>query len=82
MSRNSLESLRDDADLAWIRDELALVWQAAHFDARAAYRAWCTSPGTEAYAVYRAAQDRADRAQDELADEHSRPLPHERHAQG
>jgi hypothetical protein len=30
--------------------------------------------GAAAYSVYRAAQDRADRAQDELADEHSESL--------
>jgi hypothetical protein len=67
-------SLRDEADLAWRRDELWLTWQAAQFDAVAAYSTWCTSPGATAYSVYRAAQDRADRAQDELADEHSKAL--------
>jgi hypothetical protein len=67
-------SLRDQADLAWRRDELCLVWQAAQFEALAAYRSWSASHGAAAYSVYRAAQDRADRAQDDLADEHSRPL--------
>lgn len=71
---NTHRSLRDEADLAWRRDELWLVWQAAQFDALAAYRSWSASRGAAAYSVYRAAQDRADRAQDELADEHSRPL--------
>jgi hypothetical protein len=71
MLPNSLKSLHDDADLAWRRDELALVWQAAQFDAVSAYCAWSASPGVTAYTVYRAAQDRADSAQDELADEHS-----------
>ena len=37
-------------------------------DAVDAYRAWHESPGPTAYAVYRAAQDRADQAQDVLAD--------------
>jgi hypothetical protein len=67
-------SLRDEADLAWRRDELWLVWQAAQFDAVAAYRSWSAWRGATAYSVYRAAQDRADRAQDELADEHSKSL--------
>jgi hypothetical protein len=71
MPPNSLKSLRDEADLAWWRDELALVWHAAQLDAVSAYCAWSESPGGTAYTAYRAAQDRADSAQDELADEHS-----------
>jgi hypothetical protein len=56
-----------EADAAWLRDELALSWRAAQDDAVAAYREWCRSPGPTAYARYRAAQDRADQAQDVLA---------------
>jgi hypothetical protein len=56
-----------EADAAWLRDELALSWRAAQDDAVAAYREWCRSPGPSAYARYRAAQDRADQAQDVLA---------------
>jgi hypothetical protein len=81
MPANSLHSLRDEADRAWRRDELALYWQAAHFDAVVAYRAWSVSPGATAYAVYRAAQDRADSAQDELSTELSTSLPDVPHAQ-
>jgi hypothetical protein len=33
-----------------------------------AYEAWRESPSRTAYAVYRAAQDRADQAQDVLAE--------------
>jgi hypothetical protein len=72
MPPNSLRSLRYRADLAWLRDELWLVWQAAHFDPVTADRAWSASPGATSYAVYRAAQDRAEQAQDDL----STPLPH------
>jgi hypothetical protein len=43
------------------------VWIDARDDARAAYSAWRTLQTAESYAVYRAAQDRADAAQDTLA---------------
>jgi hypothetical protein len=56
-----------EADAAWLRDELALSWRAAQDEAVALYREWCQSPGPTAYARYRAAQDRADQAQDVLA---------------
>jgi len=36
-------------------------------DATAAYEGWRNEPGADAYAVYRAAQDRADAAQDTLS---------------
>jgi hypothetical protein len=45
MSTNNLQRLSDEADLAWRRDELALAWYAANFEASAAYRAWSASPG-------------------------------------
>jgi hypothetical protein len=56
-----------EADADWRRDELALSWRAAQDEAVAHYREWCESPGPVAYARYRAAQDRADQAQDVLA---------------
>ncbi|HYZ29745.1 MAG TPA: hypothetical protein VE570_11850 [Thermoleophilaceae bacterium] len=56
------------ADVAWVRDELAYEWRAAQDDAVAAYRARHDSPGPLAHAAFRAAQDRADQAQDVLAD--------------
>jgi hypothetical protein len=43
------------------------AWRDAHEDAAAAYRAWLRAPTPAAYAVYRAAQDREDAAQDALA---------------
>jgi hypothetical protein len=43
------------------------VWIDASEEARAAYRIWRSRPTAEAYAVYRAAQDREDAAQDMLA---------------
>jgi hypothetical protein len=52
---------------AWIFDELTFVRRAAQAEANLAYEAWDRLPGRDGYAVYRAAQDRADAAQDELA---------------
>ena len=43
------------------------AWSDARDDALQAYAAWLTVPAAESYAVYRAAQDRADAAQDTLA---------------
>ena len=56
--------LRRDATWAPVRD----AWSDAHDDAVAAYAAWhAAGGGAEAYAAYRAAQDREDAAQDALA---------------
>jgi hypothetical protein len=49
-----------------VYDERFAMWSAARAEANLAYEAWCRSPGTVAYAVYRAAEDRADAAQDAL----------------
>jgi hypothetical protein len=57
-----------EGDWLWFRDELAFAWRAAQDEAVDAYRAWCETPGRVPYAVYRAAQDRADQAQQVLAD--------------
>ena len=48
------------------------AWDEAHGEAEIAYEAWQAQRGRTAYAVYRAAQDRADAAQDALA---ARALP-------
>ena len=53
-------------DLA-ILDELSFVRREAQVEATVAYEEWQLWPGGDTYAVYRAAQDRADAAQDELA---------------
>jgi hypothetical protein len=49
-------------------EELTFVRREAQAEANLAYQAWRRSPCLEAYAVYRAAQDQADAAQDDLAD--------------
>ena len=46
-----------------VRDELFVLWSAARAEANIAYDAWCGEPGSDAYAVYRAAEDRADAAE-------------------
>jgi acyl-CoA reductase-like NAD-dependent aldehyde dehydrogenase len=48
-------------------EELRFVRREAQAEANIAYRDWTTRPLLERYAVYRAAQDRADAAQDQLA---------------
>jgi hypothetical protein len=47
--------------------EPAWAWRDAQVEAARAYAAWCRAPGADGYAAYRAAQDRADAAQDALA---------------
>jgi hypothetical protein len=49
---------------------LAAAWRDAQDDAAAAYKLWSRSAGPDAYAIYRAAQDRADEAQDALWQQH------------
>ena len=46
-----------------VRDELFVLWSAARAEANIAYDAWCSERGPDAYAVYRAAEDRADAAE-------------------
>ena len=48
-------------------DELFAIWSAARAEANLAYQAWCDVRGSVAYAVYRAAEDRADAAEQALA---------------
>lgn len=47
-------------------DELFAIWSAARAEANLAYQAWCDVRGVVAYAVYRAAEDRADAAEHAL----------------
>jgi len=49
-------------------EELGFVRREAQVEADAAYEDWKVLDTREAYAVYRAAQDRADAAQDDLAE--------------
>jgi uncharacterized membrane-anchored protein len=55
----------------WMAAELHFVRLAAQVEADAAYAHWRQHPGAVAYAVYRAAQDRADAAQEHLAQWHT-----------
>jgi hypothetical protein len=48
-------------------DELFVLWSVARAEANLAYDAWCARPGAEGYTVYRAAEDRADAAEERLA---------------
>ena len=50
------------------RDQVYAVWTVARAEANLAYDDWASSPSAEAYAIYRAAEDRADAAQDALAE--------------
>jgi len=55
------------ADYALL-EELRFVRREAQAEANLAYEDWFATPSGERYAVYRAAQDRADAAQDQLAE--------------
>ena len=48
-------------------EEAFVLWSAARAEANEAYDAWCDTPGADAYAVYRAAEDRSDAAETDLA---------------
>ena len=51
---------------AQVHDELFTIWSTARAESNLAYSAWCETRGLEAYAVYRAAEDRADAAEQAL----------------
>jgi hypothetical protein len=59
--------LRRNATLGPAFNAVYDAWSDAHEEAEDAYLAWRTSGRGEHYAVYRAAQDREDAAQDALA---------------
>jgi hypothetical protein len=50
-----------------LRTERFVEWAASRAEANLAYDAWSQAPGAVAYSAYRAAEDRADAAQDALA---------------
>jgi hypothetical protein len=52
----------------WHFQELAFTWRDAQMEAVNAYGDWQRRRDGTAYAIYRAAQDRADAAQDALSD--------------
>jgi hypothetical protein len=62
-----LPTTRSDYHYA-ILEELRFVRREAQAEATLAYNDWRRDPGADAYFVYRAAQDRADAAQDALAE--------------
>jgi hypothetical protein len=49
-----------------LQDQRFAIWSAARAEANLAYDAWCRRPGRDAYAIYRAAEDRADAAEEAL----------------
>jgi hypothetical protein len=49
-----------------LHDQQYAIWSAARAEANLAYEAWCRNPGRDSYSIYRAAEDRADAAQDAL----------------
>jgi hypothetical protein len=67
--KNLLDQVADTRELVLRRRGSSLhdVWIDARDEAREAYRAWRMLQTAESYAVYRAAQDREDAAQDTLA---------------
>ena len=60
--------------IARTHDELFVLWSAARAEANLAYDAWCDAPGRMSYAVYRAAEDRADAAEMTLSGAPVAPL--------
>lgn len=68
--RDLLDQVPDTYELVLRReappDPVHSAWSDAHEEAVQAYRAWRIAGGASAYAVYRAAQDREDAAQDAL----------------
>jgi hypothetical protein len=59
--------LRRAASLGPALNAIYDAWSDAHEEAEEAYWAWTATRRAEDYAVYRAAQDREDAAQDALA---------------
>ena len=80
----TLEMTIEPGDREWFLSELADAWRAAHGEATLAYQHWREQPGPNGYAVYRAAQDRADQAQEVLAKAARAPIAghHTRRAAG
>jgi hypothetical protein len=69
--KNLLDQVPDTRELVLRRPRTCGAdfdaWSEAREEARDAYRTWIARHDAEAYAVYRAAQDREDAAQDTLA---------------
>ena len=56
-----------DEEMPFPVEELLLCWRDAEDEAACAYQLWRERPGADAFAVYRAAADRADAALATLA---------------
>jgi hypothetical protein len=74
-ARNAEFELGGDTGRSWVFDELADAWRAAQAEAADAYEHWRETQGAKAFSIYRAAQDRADQAQDVLAERAARETP-------
>jgi hypothetical protein len=57
----------DERGWLWVLEELSFAWREAQAEATLAYRYWCRMRDRTSYSIYRAAQDRADAAQDALS---------------
>ena len=68
---DGLAGVVHDDDGLWILEELSFVWREAQREASLAYCHWRRRRDRVAYARYRAAQDRADAAQDALSARHA-----------
>jgi hypothetical protein len=66
-------------ETGWYAEELYAAWSAARAESNLAYEQWCASPGRDAYTRFRAAEDRADAAEQGLArcmtGGHALPVP-------
>jgi hypothetical protein len=79
MSSHDLKTLLDDVPDTFeivLRREPRLepeleAWRDAQEESARAFAAWLQAPGRATYAVYRAAQDREDAAQDAVAQTHT-----------
>jgi hypothetical protein len=71
LQRDALRQRAEHRLAPWVFDELLAAWRAAQEQATKAYEHWCRVPGADGCAAYRAAQDRADQAQDALWRQHA-----------
>jgi hypothetical protein len=60
-----------DGNSTWELAELSFAWREARAEAAQAYDDWCAARNRASYTLYRAAQDRADAAQDALHEHHA-----------
>ena len=61
----------DEGGWLWVLDELTFMWREAQSEASRAYSHWYRMRDRASYSIYRAAQDRADAAQDALRAGHA-----------